>query len=237
MTRLDSARETAGRTMEALAPHAATAKDTVLRYAEEARRIGRHRYGRHVAPQLALAFSNLPPETQQATLKAVHRAQEAALAARLSAVKATDQARTAVGPFAQEAQVRGAAALSALHGNVTAAEIDELAARNARKKHRSIRTTGLAAAGAIAIGAGVLIWQWWHRQSNPEWLVASPNSNASGAHPTGPATNNGEPMLNGSDPLQSTAATPKPAPKPGPPPPKRDDDDDRPKPHDPRKPQ
>ncbi|WP_441251143.1 DUF5324 family protein [Kitasatospora sp. McL0602] len=256
MTRLDSARETADRTRETLAPYAASAKDTAAQLAHEARQrltpavealgpkarsgaagaaqTARLQYTKHLAPQLEHAFASLPPHTQQNTLKAVHRAQEAALAAKISAGRAADQAkvtvvpkvteavsgaRAAITPVAQQAHQRGSAAITALHGNVSAAEISELAAKNARKDHRSGVVTGLAVAGTMAIGAGLLAWQWWRHQSSPEWLVEPPATVGSTAgHSTPEATMNGSVA-------PTTATTPQPDPKP-----------ERPKPHDPRKP-
>ncbi|MEU6234844.1 DUF5324 family protein [Kitasatospora sp. NPDC047058] len=291
MTRLDSARETAGKTRDTLAPYAATAKETVVHFADGAKqRLGpavdaigpkaahaahsaRVQYDKRIAPQLGHAFASLPPEAQQNALKALHRAQEAALAARISATRAADQARTTVGPkvayavgearavvvpVAQEAQTRGAAALTALQGNVTSAEISELAARNVRKQHRNAWATGLAVAGAVAIGSGVVAWQWWRHHSNPEWLVEPPadtppaaEARRTGSHaasspaeaqtdspPATPLNGSGAGSAAGEGPEaaepRSEAGTA--APKPGPPPGKPAPGDDRPKPHDPRKP-
>ncbi|MER7755953.1 DUF5324 family protein [Kitasatospora sp. NPDC097643] len=286
MTRLDSARETASKTRDTAAHLADGAKarlgpalDALGPKAAQAAQGLRVQYERHVAPQFGHAFASLPPEAQQNVLKAFHRAQEAALAARLSAARAAGQARTTVGPrvvqvveetravvvpVAQEAQTRGAAALTALQGHVTSAEISELAARNVRKEQHNGWATGLAVAGAVAIGSGVLAWQWWRRHSNPEWLVEPPSDRAQppGAHaagsaapvngsaPTGTPTNN--PEDNPPDPSADPSANPTSGsgdspsgsagpgagtatPKPGPPPGKPAEDD-RPKPHDPRKP-
>ncbi|MGW2249473.1 DUF5324 family protein [Kitasatospora sp. NPDC001660] len=243
MTRLDSARETAARTRDTAAHLADGARqrlgpalDALGPKASQAAQSLRVQYDRHIAPQFGHAFASLPPDAQENALRAFHRAQEAALAARLSATRAADQARSTVGPrvvqavgearavvvpVAQEAQARGAAALTALHGHVSSAEISDLAARNIRKEQRNGWTTGLAVAGAVAIGSGVLAWQWWRRHSNPEWLVEPPAPQApqpSGAHATGSAAA----PVNGAGP--EDAAEPGPAP------------DDRPKPHDPRKP-
>ncbi|MER8183316.1 DUF5324 family protein [Kitasatospora sp. NPDC094015] len=308
MTRLDSARETAGRTKDNLTPYAVTAKDAALHYAEEAKlmltpridalgpkaaaagaqaRTGaaqaalaaRTQYTKHVVPQLEQAFAGLPPHAQQSTLKAVHRAQEAALAAKLTAARTTEQAKatvvpkvtSAVGsakatvtPLAQEAQTRGAAALTALHGHVTAAEISDLAAKNAKKQHRHGWATGLAVAGTVAIGSGVLIWQWYRKQSNPEWLVEppaprTPATGGSAGTTSGTGTVVEETLVNGSTPSGAgrPAAGPHHRPEDGPgggtgpgttgngdaghgpsgggsAP--HPDHDERPKPHDPRKP-
>ncbi|MEV8095759.1 DUF5324 family protein [Kitasatospora sp. NPDC085879] len=289
MTRLDSARENTGWSKEAAAVYAATAKDAAIHYADEARqRFGpavealgpkaaaagaqartsasqaaqaaRVQYAKHVAPQLEYAFLSLPPGAQQSTLKAVHRAQEAALAAKINAGKAADQAKATLGPkvsdaysgakatvvpAAQEAQVRGAAALTALQGHVTAAEISDLAAKNIKKENRSGWATGLAVGGVVAIGAGVFAWQWWRKQNNPEWLVEPPaganndtGSPAAGTErpaagsATAPAPAAADTPVNGSVPHEQQGGedTPKPDSQPGRP------DADRPKPHDPRKP-
>ncbi|SOB82913.1 DUF5324 family protein [Streptomyces sp. 1331.2] len=192
----DSARETATRTRDTAAQFAdgalqrlGPAWDAVGPKATQAAHNLRVQYDRHLAPQFGHAFASLPPEAQQNTLKALHRAQEAALAARLSATRAADQARSTVGPrvaqavgdaravvgpVAHEAQSRGAAALTALQGNVSSAEISELAARNARKQRCNGWATGLAVAGLLAVGSGIVAWQWWRRHSNPEWLVEPP---------------------------------------------------------------
>ncbi|GAA5005797.1 hypothetical protein GCM10025734_45270 [Kitasatospora paranensis] len=144
-------------------------------------------------------------------------------------------------PTAQEAQVRGAAALTALQGHVTAAEISEIAAKNIKKENRNGWATGLAVAGTVAIGAGVFAWQWWRRQNNPEWLVEPPMpadtapGGVGGTVPQGGGATASTAPVNGSTPRDpgadgsaSTAAAPDAAPsKP---------DTDRPKPHDPRKP-
>ncbi|MFD8702258.1 DUF5324 family protein [Kitasatospora sp. NPDC059648] len=196
----DSARETATRTRDTAAQFADGAKhrlgpalDALGPKATQAAHNLRVQYDRHLAPQFGHAFASLPPEAQQNALKALHRAQEAALAARLSASRAADQARTTVGPrvaqaveavtpVAHEAQARGAAALTALHGHVSAAEISELAARNVKREQRcGNRAKGLALAGVLAIGGGIVAWQWWRRHGNPEWLVEP-----AGAHTAAP---------------------------------------------------
>ncbi|MFB7909650.1 DUF5324 family protein [Kitasatospora sp. NPDC059146] len=194
----DSARDTATRTRDSAAQFADGAKqrlgpalDALGPKAAQAAHTLRVQYDRHLAPQFGQAFANLPPEAQQNTLRALHRAQEAALAARLSAARAADQARGTVGPrvaqaveearaavspVAHEAQSRGAAALTALQGHVSSAEINELAARNAKRQQRcgGRTTAGLLLAGVLAVGGGLVAWQWWRRHSNPEWLVEPP---------------------------------------------------------------
>ncbi len=308
VTRLDTARETAGRSLETLAPYAANAKESAAHYAEEARqRLGpaleslgprfeaatgqartgtlqaahsaRVGYAKHVAPHVVQAFLALPPKTQESTLKAVHRAQEAALAAKHSADRATtharvstlpkisgalEDARAAAVPVVQEAQLRGAAAFTALQGHVSADEIGAIAAKNAKKANRNGLATGLAIAGTVAVGSGVLIWQWWRRQSEPEWLVEPPEvqgppntvhpasrstgATPSGASPASPtsATSPASPAspaspvspLNGSGPADLLPGTGTAADhgQDGKPAPGDPDDHPHPKPHDPRKP-
>ncbi|MFD7416507.1 DUF5324 family protein [Kitasatospora purpeofusca] len=241
MTRLDSARETAG-----------NFADNARQQASQAAHTARVQYDRHIAPQVGHAFASLPPEAQQNALKALHRAQEKALAARLSAARAVEEARATVAPrvvhaveearatvvpVAQEAQMRGAAALTAMRGNVTSAEIGDLAARNARRSCRSGWATGLAVAGVVAIGSGLVAWQWWRHRSNPEWLVEPPATASAGpvgAHASGTGGN----AVNGSadTPAGVAPAEERPAPDPARDHAQAHGDDDRPKPHDPRKP-
>ncbi|BAJ29727.1 MULTISPECIES: DUF5324 family protein [Kitasatospora] len=307
MSRTDTARETAGRAKDAVAPYAVSAKETALHYAEEAKQVlgprlealgpkaaaagaqaragagqaahaARVQYVKHVAPHLEHAFTSLPPETQKAALRAVHRAQEAALAAKLSAGQAAGQARAtvvpkvaetfqaareSVTPIAQEAQTRGAAAVSALHGNVTAAEISALAAKNAKKQHRNGWATGLAVAGTLAIGTGVLAWQWYRKQNNPEWLteppapVTPPTTQPASTGPAGASPATAAPGAPGAPAAPDAAgptgtagtaagapvgktvlngSVPREEPADGGRPEAAPADDDRPKPHDPRKP-
>ncbi|MFJ6617616.1 DUF5324 family protein [Kitasatospora sp. NPDC091335] len=231
MSFTDSARETATRTRDTAAQFADGAKqrmgpalDAVGPKASQAAHNLRIQYDKHLAPQFGQAFASLPPEAQQNALKALHRAQEAALAARLSATRAADQARTtvaprvvqaveearaAVTPVAQEAQSRGAAALTALHGNVSSAEISELAARNARKGHCNRAATGLAVAGLLAVGGGIVAWQWWRRHSNPEWLVEPPATQEprpAGAHAASAPVNGSGPDATAGPAAEAPAA-------------------------------
>jgi hypothetical protein len=185
----DEARQRIGPALEALGPRLGTAAGQARAGSVAAAHSTRAGYREYVAPRLEQSFTKLPPHTQETVLKAVHRAQEAALAAKHSADRAATQARentlpkltgafedakaTAL-PLAQEAQSRGSAALTALQGKVTAAQVDKLAAKNARRQRRHGAVTGLAIAGTVAVGSGVLLWQWWRRQSEPEWLIEPP---------------------------------------------------------------
>lgn len=238
MTRLDSARDTATQLAVGAKERLSPALDALGPKASQAAHSARVQYDRHIAPQLGHAFASLPPDAQENVLRAVHRAQEAALAAKHSAARAAagarstvgprvayvvEEARTSIGPVALEAQTRGAAALTALHGNVTAAEIGELAARNARKKEHNAWTTGLAVAGAAAVLSGVVVWQWWRHQSNPEWLVEPTTDtelvgepDASGSPAAGGAPLNGSPGTPSASPSSgSSGSSPSASPSPG----------------------
>ncbi|MCD0482220.1 DUF5324 family protein [Streptacidiphilus sp. ASG 303] len=214
MTRLDAARDAAGRTRDTLAPYAATAKDTAAHYAEEARQRLAPRiealapkveaaaaqaaaqardaavstYVQHVAPRVEQARAGVPPQLEDAAVRAGRMTRETAATARDAAVAAGRQARAtavpavagvvgeariAAAPVAREAQTRGAAALAALRGQVTAAEIEKLARKHARRERRGRAVRRLFLLGLLA-GGGVAAWKWWRRQNSPEWLVEPP---------------------------------------------------------------
>ncbi len=84
------------------------------------------------------------------------------------------EARAAAGPAREEAAAqRGAAAVAALRGQVTAEEIEKLTRRRHRRSRagRFVRRAGLI--GLLAGGA-YAAWRWWDRQANPDWLVEPP---------------------------------------------------------------
>ncbi|MFY1677876.1 DUF5324 family protein [Streptomyces sp. WMMC905] len=188
MTRIDSVRAATGtarngvlHAAEVAGPCADTAKDRAAHYAHEARvrlapRVAlaadqaRTQYGAHVVPRLEQARSHVPPTWDAA-------AQEAAFRTRIAARHAADysrpkieQAVAAAGPAKDEAVLRGAAALAALRGSVSAEEIERLA----RKRHRraqagqTIRTVAIL---GLATAAVYSVWRWWEKQSEPDWLV------------------------------------------------------------------
>ncbi|WP_055589727.1 DUF5324 family protein [Streptacidiphilus griseoplanus] len=220
MTRLDAAREAAGKTRDTLAPYATTAMDTAAHYAEGARRrvapriealaprieaaaaqaanqarcTARTTYVQHLAPRVEQARSTVPPQVEEAAVRAAHLTRETALTARDAAVSAgrqarktagpavgqlMEEARTTVVPVALEAQSRGAAALAALRNPVTAAEIERLGRRHERRRRYGRVLRGLLVVGVLA-GGSAAAWQWWRRQSNPEWLVEPPYEERSG---------------------------------------------------------
>jgi hypothetical protein len=191
VTRIDSVRAATGsakdsvlHAAEVVAPYADTAKERAAHYAHEARvRLApkvtqaadqaRLQYGAHLAPKLEQARSHVPPKVDQA-------AQEAAVRARLAARQAAEysrpkieQAVAAAGPVRDEAALRGAAALAALRGQVSAAEIQKLARKHQRRAKAGRAARMLLILGAVAGGA-FAAWKWWDKQANPDWLVEPP---------------------------------------------------------------
>ncbi|MEU0223271.1 DUF5324 family protein [Streptomyces sp. NPDC006284] len=193
MTRIDSVRAATGsakdsvlHAAEVVAPYADTAKDRAAHYAQEARgRLApkvsqaacqaRLQYGAHVAPYLEQARTHVPPKVDAA-------AQEAAVRTRLAARQAADyskprieQAVAAAVPVRDEAAARGAAALAALRGQVTAKEIQKLTRKHQRRARAGRIAKVLAVAGVVAGGA-FAAWKWWDKQANPDWLVEPPDA-------------------------------------------------------------
>ncbi|MFJ9416813.1 DUF5324 family protein [Streptomyces sp. NPDC101227] len=195
MTRKDSvraatgtARESVRHAAEVVAPYAGTARDAAVHYAHEARtRMGpkvveaahqaRSQYDAHLQPRLEHARDALPPKVDAAACRAAARTRKAArqtaeyTAPRLE--HAVSTARAAAEPVRDEAVARGSAALAALRGQVTAAEIAKL-----QKKHHRRACAGKVAKRltilGIAVGAAVAAWKWWDKQANPDWLVEPP---------------------------------------------------------------
>jgi hypothetical protein len=183
VTRIDAAREAAGKTREQLAPYAMSARDAAVHYTDEA--------WQRLAPHIEIAVSAVPPSAVEAAGRAAERTRGAAKSARRSARAAATQAKVvtipAVGHALDEAvqatsqaawtaRDRGAAALPVLRGQITTAEIEALAAKHARRARRgrwARRMLVLGFLGALA-GGGLAGWKWWQKQSNPDWLVEPP---------------------------------------------------------------
>ena len=198
MTRIDAAREAAGKTREQLVPYAVGARDAAAHYTDEAwQRLAPHidqienAVIPRVVPLWEQARASVPPSAVEAANKAAEQAREAARAAGVSARAAAVQARQVTAPAVSQAldeavqatahaaeviRDRSAAALPVLRGQISVAEIEALTAQHAREAHRGrwarrVLTVGLI--GAVA-GGGVAAYKWWQRQSNPDWLVEPP---------------------------------------------------------------
>ncbi|MFC5719725.1 DUF5324 family protein [Streptomyces gamaensis] len=191
MTRKDSvraatitAKDSVRHAAEVVAPYAGTAKDTAVHYAHEARtrlapkvveaaHQARCQYDAHLHPRIEHARGSLPPKVDAAATRAAARTREAARQAAEYTAPRVAQARAAAEPVRDEAVARGTAALAALRGQVSAADIDRLVRRRERRCRtgralRRVTLLGLLAGGAYAA------WKWWDKQANPDWLFEPP---------------------------------------------------------------
>ncbi|MET8448880.1 DUF5324 family protein [Streptomyces sp. NPDC005209] len=191
MTRIDSVRAATGsakgsvlHAAEVVAPYADTAKERAAQYAQEARvrlapmvsqaaEQARVQYDARLAPRLEQARSHVPPKVDQAAHDAAVMTRKAAQQAADYSRPKIEQAVAAAGPMREEAVARGAAALAALRGQVTPEEIHRLVRKHERRAKAGRVVKVLAVLGALAGGAFV-VWQWWDKQANPDWLVEPP---------------------------------------------------------------
>ncbi|MEV5310699.1 MULTISPECIES: DUF5324 family protein [unclassified Streptomyces] len=191
MTRIDSVRAATGsakdsvlHAAEVVAPYADTAKDRAALYAHEARaRIApmmsqaagqaRVQYAAHLAPYVEQARAHVPPKVDHAAHEAAYRTRRAARQAAYYSRPKIEQAVAAAGPVKEEATARGAAALAALRGQVSPAEIRKLVRKHERRAKAGRAFKVLAVLGAVAGGA-FAAWKWWDKQANPDWLVEPP---------------------------------------------------------------
>ncbi|MCQ4083242.1 DUF5324 family protein [Streptomyces sp. RB6PN25] len=204
MTRTESVRHAAATTKESVrhaavvaAPYAGTAKDTAVHYAGEARRriapkvssaagqardVARAQYDAYlaerIADRIAQAKGAVPPGVSTSAAQTVKHARETARqAAEYASPRvghAVETARAAAEPVREEAVARGAAALAALRGQVSARDIDKLLHRQERRAKCGRFARRLMVLGTLA-GGGVAVWRWWNRQANPDWLVEAPS--------------------------------------------------------------
>jgi hypothetical protein len=199
VTRIDSVRHAADVTKDSVrhaaevaAPYASTAKDGAAHYAQQAGALARQQYDARLADRVEQAReqakSAVPPKAADVLEAAAKRTRSTAKAAAgytaprvraaadytapkvESAVTAT---RAVAGPAKDEALLRGAAALHALRGQVTAAEIDGLIRKRIRRERTGRVFRGLVVAGLVG-GAAFAAWKWWSKQTNPDWLVEPP---------------------------------------------------------------
>ncbi|MER5874645.1 DUF5324 family protein [Streptomyces sp. NPDC060235] len=191
MTRIDSVRAATGsakdsvlHAAEVVAPYADTAKDRAAYYATEARvrlapkvsqaaEQARVQYDAHLAPRIEQARTHVPPKVDQAAQEAAVRTRKAARQAAVYSKPKIEQAVAAAQPVGEEAAARGAAAIAALRGQVSAKEIQKLVRKHERRARTGRLVKGLAVLGILAGGA-FAAWKWWDKQANPDWLVEPP---------------------------------------------------------------
>ncbi|MGW0879163.1 DUF5324 family protein [Streptomyces sp. NPDC002671] len=191
MTRIDSVRAATGsakdsvlHAAEVVAPYADTAMERAAHYAQEARvrlapvvsqaaEQARVQYDARLVPRLEQARTHVPPKVDLAAQEAAVRTRKAARQAAEYSRPRIEHAVAAAGPVREEAAARGAAALVALRGHVSAEEIQKLARRNERRSRRGRAVKALALLTVLAGGA-FAAWKWWDKQANPDWLVEPP---------------------------------------------------------------
>jgi hypothetical protein len=185
VTRIDAARDAAGRAREQIAPYAAGAAEAAAHYTGQAReRIAEplgQQLGRTVRPAARQAahsgarhLEELRNTALQAGRELPHRVEplfeEAARRTRVAAADAREAAVQAASPVAHEAQARGGAALVALRGQVRPETVQALARKEAGRARPGRRARRLLLVGAVA-AAGGAAWLWWRRKNSPDWLV------------------------------------------------------------------
>jgi len=193
VTRIDSVRAATGsakdgalHAAEVVAPYADTAKDRASHYAHEARvRLApkvsqaadqaRVQYDAHLAPRLEQARAHVPPKVDQAAHEAAVRTRKAARQAADYSKPRIEQVVAAAQPVREEAASRGVAALAALRGQVSPEEIQKLVRKHERRAKAGRAAKGLALLG-IVVGAAFVVWKWWDKQANPDWLVEPPEA-------------------------------------------------------------
>ncbi|MBL1083227.1 DUF5324 family protein [Streptomyces actinomycinicus] len=191
MTRIDSVRAATGsakdsvlHAAEVVAPYADTAKERAAHYAQEARvrlapvmsqaaEQAREQYDARLAPRLEQALAHVPPKVDLAAHEAAVRTRKAARQAAEYSRPKIEHAMAAAAPVRDEAAARGAAALVALRGQVSAQEIQKLARRNERRC-RTGRAVKMLAVLSVLAGGAFTAWKWWDKQANPDWLVEPP---------------------------------------------------------------
>ncbi|WNI16683.1 DUF5324 family protein [Actinacidiphila sp. ITFR-21] len=216
MTRIDSVRHAADVTKDSVrhaaevaAPYASTAKDGAVHYGRQAGAMAKQQYDAklaehvdHVLEQVRdQAAAAVPPKAAVAAKRTKEGAKAAADYTAPKVGTAVVATRAVAVPAATEVVQRGGAALHALRGQVSAAEIDRLVRRRARRQQTGRVFRGLFVVG-LAGGAAYAAFKWWRKQSNPDWLVEP-------SEPTDPgdrASMNGSGTLTVVDPLEETLA-------------------------------
>ncbi|MFF2850072.1 DUF5324 family protein [Streptomyces sp. NPDC058001] len=193
-----SAKDSVLHAADVVAPYADTAKDRAAQYAQYAQEArlrlapkvsyaaqqaaeqARVQYGAYLAPRIDQARTHVPPKVDLAAQEAAERTRRAARQAAEYSRQAADYSRPRIehavavaGPMRDEAASRGAAALAALRGQVSAREIQRLVRRHERRARAGRVVKGLALVGLLAGGA-FAAWKWWDKQANPDWLVEPP---------------------------------------------------------------
>jgi Family of unknown function (DUF5324) len=176
VTRMESVRAATGNA-KVSARHAKSAMDKVAPRVSHATRqaqcAARDQYEHRVAPRIAHARHTLPPTVDRAATRAARRTRKAARQAADYAGPKMEAARAAAGPAREEAVSRSTAAIAALRGDVTPAEVHKLNRKRVRRARAGKAFKSLGMLGAL-VGVAVATWRWWDKQANPGWLVEPP---------------------------------------------------------------
>ncbi|MEE1930044.1 DUF5324 family protein [Streptomyces sp. TRM 70351] len=173
MTRKDSVRAASG-TAKGSVLHAAEAVGPKVGLAaRQAQHTAREQYENVVAPRLSHARSSLPPAVDDAASRAAERTRAAAKSAAAYTTPRVEAARAAAGPARDEALGRSVAALAALRGEITAAEVKKLNKKRTRRARNGRAFKRVLVLGLLG-GAAMAAWRWWDQQANPDWLVEPP---------------------------------------------------------------
>ncbi|MEU6877548.1 DUF5324 family protein [Streptomyces sp. NPDC046712] len=188
----DSARDSVLHAADVVAPYAGTAKDQAAQYAgtakdhaahyahearvrlapkvskaaQQARKQARVQYLCYVAP-------HVPPRVDEAAHRAAIVTRKAARQAADYTVPRVETAVAATGPVLDEAGSRSVAAWAALRGQVTPKDVQKIVRRHRRRARAGRAAKGFVILGVLAGGAFV-VWKWWDKQANPDWLVEPP---------------------------------------------------------------
>ncbi len=199
MTRKDSVRDATGpakesvrHAVEVVGPHASQAKEAAVHYAYEARAklapkvshaahqaraTASDQYHSRLAPRIEHARGAVPPTVDRAAHRAAARTRRAARQAAdytgPHVESALASARAAADPVREEAAARGGAALAALRGQITAADVERLQKKQRRRARRGRFAKRFVVLGLLTGGA-YAAWKWWDKQANPDWLVEPP---------------------------------------------------------------
>jgi hypothetical protein len=147
VSRLDTVRDKTAKVKDQVAPRAASARESAAEYADKvAPKVGAARDAARdaVAPHLDTAREKVRDDV----IPKVTGAAVAALAASE--------------PVREEARSRGTAALAALKGELTAADVKKARRKRGGKFRKALLVLGLA-------GAAGGVWAWWKRKSEPSW--------------------------------------------------------------------
>ncbi|UGY92587.1 DUF5324 family protein [Streptomyces gobiensis] len=173
MTRKDSVRAAKSTTKDSVRHALDAVAPRVSHAARQAQCAAQEQYEHRLAPRISHARQNLPSAVDHAATRAAEQTLRAARQAAEYTAPRMEAARVAAGPAREEALARSTAALAALRGEVTPAEVRKLSRKRARRA-RNGRVFKRLVMLSVLTGVAVAAWRWWDKQANPDWLVEPP---------------------------------------------------------------